>query len=1008
MKKTLMLFKRVALVLGISSIAFAGGFGDHKHHSGDIVDSAGTNVDTTKFPKKDATETISGGWTLSGTNTFSGTNNFSGTFQLGGTSYTGTAANLNTLTGGAASDASTLHIHTSGTTADNSGLLDNLDSLQFLRSDANDSVTTGFTLNIDSGATLSIDGAWDIAGTAVASTLTATELNTLDGVASTLTSTELNILDGVTASAAELNKLDNAGANVTAANLDALTGSGETALHSHAAGNATTLDSIDSSQFLRSDTAATLTTTTGSINSLTLTHNTNASNNALVINPSVNLANGIYIAPSSGTITDGIDCNSGGAGGTVTNCINLSTSNIVSNGITISTAELNLLDGATTLGDITAVGDVASGAAFTATAGNDGNTLYFEGTSSDGNEIALTGGNPASDTILTLPATTDTLVGRATIDTLTNKTLTSPTIDTAPTAASATWTNLGSVTTVDINGGTIDGATIGGSSAGVGTFSTLTNSGVMFASNGSGSAPSYSFTNDTDSGLWYSGSNNIIKLSVNSSNGTSAGIALTVMDAAGTGSDGLYMDMGTATSTNTLCHTNSTGGTYSEQIIDCSAAPSDLAEWYETESGIESGDLVTTSNRFLSYQNSVPNLEKGKEKFYNPVKGASQNISILQKSTKPYEENLIGVISTMPYQLFGEDVKDAKGVKNPLPLALVGSVPVKVTTENGPLQVGDPITSSSLPGVGMKATKAGAIVGIALEPFNRAGVGKVMMYVMNKTFHTPEKTKKFVQKLSEEENQQALNDIIESKEAIKLLKDGKTLTTLRTLVSLYEGSPNKQGVSALLNVPQPILNKLSLMAQKFSRYAKEKGWFTAGKNIDSLSEEELLQFFEKAFVVEETLVVKGEIVQVMKTPQFGEIVSFAETSAEPSVSDRGEARLVNGVVTIELDPRFTQLAEVAAQNSYQVQVTPTSLDVQGVLIVAQRTPTGFTIEESGNGRSNATFSWEVTALRRSFSKEALPDFQKFQKNLLHKKDNAGQEEVKAKTKKSDKLLSWKK
>ncbi|MEK7606846.1 MAG: tail fiber domain-containing protein [Patescibacteria group bacterium] len=36
-----------------------------------------------------------------------------------------------------------------------------------------------------------------------------------------------------------------------------------------------------------------------------------------------------------------------------------------------------------------------------------------------------------------------------------------------------TWTDLGSVTTVDINGGTIDGVTIGGSSAGAGTFTTL-------------------------------------------------------------------------------------------------------------------------------------------------------------------------------------------------------------------------------------------------------------------------------------------------------------------------------------------------------------------------------------------------------------------------------------------------------------------------------------------------------------------------------------------------------
>lgn len=37
-----------------------------------------------------------------------------------------------------------------------------------------------------------------------------------------------------------------------------------------------------------------------------------------------------------------------------------------------------------------------------------------------------------------------------------------------------TWSTLGTVTTVDINGGTIDGATIGGASPGAGTFSTLT------------------------------------------------------------------------------------------------------------------------------------------------------------------------------------------------------------------------------------------------------------------------------------------------------------------------------------------------------------------------------------------------------------------------------------------------------------------------------------------------------------------------------------------------------
>ena len=58
---------------------------------------------------------------------------------------------------------------------------------------------------------------------------------------------------------------------------------------------------------------------------------------------------------------------------------------------------------------------------------------------------------------LTLPTSTDTLVGRATTDTLTNKTLTSP-----------------DVNTPDIDGGTIDGTVIGGATPAAGTFTTLT------------------------------------------------------------------------------------------------------------------------------------------------------------------------------------------------------------------------------------------------------------------------------------------------------------------------------------------------------------------------------------------------------------------------------------------------------------------------------------------------------------------------------------------------------
>jgi hypothetical protein len=68
-----------------------------------------------------------------------------------------------------------------------------------------------------------------------------------------------------------------------------------------------------------------------------------------------------------------------------------------------------------------------------------GNDIIFEGTTNDGFETTLTVTDPTADRTVTLPNATDTLVGRATTDTLTNKTLTSPIINSA-TINNATFT----------------------------------------------------------------------------------------------------------------------------------------------------------------------------------------------------------------------------------------------------------------------------------------------------------------------------------------------------------------------------------------------------------------------------------------------------------------------------------------------------------------------------------------------------------------------------------------
>jgi hypothetical protein len=114
----------------------------------------------------------------------------------------------------------------------------------------------------------------------------------------------------------------------------------------------------------------------------------------------------------------------------------------------------------------------------------------------------------------------------------------------------------------------------------------------------------------------------------------------------------------------------------------------DVAEIYPSAQSLEPGDLV-----------SMDNLRRGYVKLSNTA----------------YDQNLIGVVSTKPGLTLGGEIE---GGSFGYPIALVGRVPVKISLENGPIKIGDPLTSASIPGVAMRATKAGKILGYALENYN--------------------------------------------------------------------------------------------------------------------------------------------------------------------------------------------------------------------------------------------------------------------------------------------------
>ncbi|MCU0290378.1 MAG: hypothetical protein MUF10_00080 [Thermoanaerobaculaceae bacterium] len=102
----------------------------------------------------------------------------------------------------------------------------------------------------------------------------------------------------------------------------------------------------------------------------------------------------------------------------------------------------------------------------------------------------------------------------------------------------------------------------------------------------------------------------------------------------------------------------------------------------------------------------------------------------LARSTEAYQASVVGVYSTQPGFLGGNP--DAETGTGKVPLAVVGVVPVKASTENGAVRPGDLLVASSTAGHAMRAgsrTPVGAVLGKALTGLAE-GTGTVTLLVM--------------------------------------------------------------------------------------------------------------------------------------------------------------------------------------------------------------------------------------------------------------------------------------
>jgi hypothetical protein len=146
------------------------------------------------------------------------------------------------------------------------------------------------------------------------------------------------------------------------------------------------------------------------------------------------------------------------------------------------------------------------------------------------------------------------------------------------------------------------------------------------------------------------------------------------------------------------------GSFYGASLIVGSA---DVAERINTSEWVEAGDVVEID---------------------------PEHPGFFRKSSDPYSRRVAGIISTSPGVILGNTTDSETGDwddSRPV-LAIAGRVPVRVTTESGPICVGDLLVASSTPGAAMKGDPSlaiGAVVGKAMEPLQE-GDGLVMAQVV--------------------------------------------------------------------------------------------------------------------------------------------------------------------------------------------------------------------------------------------------------------------------------------
>ena len=136
---------------------------------------------------------------------------------------------------------------------------------------------------------------------------------------------------------------------------------------------------------------------------------------------------------------------------------------------------------------------------------------------------------------------------------------------------------------------------------------------------------------------------------------------------------------------------------------------------------------LNNQSSFAQIFNASGTIDEGTLVALDTLKGNNSVTSTL----RAYDPNLLGVVVGSPGLTLGDSSAD--GVR----VATYGRALVNVSSENGPIEVGNYLTSSNAPGVAMRADKGGSVIGQALTSYNGSSTGSVVVLIGPRSYGGP-------------------------------------------------------------------------------------------------------------------------------------------------------------------------------------------------------------------------------------------------------------------------------